>query len=128
MQPVFQREVPDRGDAPAIVTAFACALRQDVDPAVDMADLRGHIAEVLGGMGDTAPSAVFALTPTTGGMNTPDWLLFSVFDNMTSWADFVGGLFGSDAGQQLVRHFGAVADCDQAIWGSQRTIAPPADG
>ena len=128
IQPVFQREVPDRGDAPAIVTAFACGLRQGVDPGVDMADLRGHIGEVLASMGDTAPSTVFAMTPTTGGINTPDWLLFSVFDNMTSWANFVGGLLGSDAGQQLVRHFGAVADCEQAIWGSQRTIAPPADG
>lgn len=122
---VFQREVPDRGDAPAIVTAFACGLRHAV-AAVDIADLEGHIADVLGGMEDNAPSAVFSLTPTTGGANTSDWLLFSVFDNMTSWASFVGGLSGSDAGQQLVRHFGAVVDCDQAIWSSQRTIAPPA--
>ena len=121
---VFQREVPDRGDAPAIVTAFACSERQGGD-AVDIADLEGHIAGVLGGMGDTAPSAVFSLTPTTGGPNTPDWVLFSVFDSMTSWANFVGGLFGSDAGQQLVRHFGGVADCEQAIWSSQRMIAPP---
>ncbi len=124
---VFQREVPDRGDATAIVTAFACGVREGVTP-VGITDLEGHIAGVLGGMEDNAPSAVFSLTPTTGGANTPDWLLFSVFDSMTSWANFVGGLFSSDAGQQLVRHFNAVADCDQAIWSSQRTIAPPASG
>ena len=124
---VFERDVPDRGDAPAIVTAFACGVRQGVAP-VGMVDLEGHIAGVLGGMEDNAPIAVFSLTPTTGGANTPDWLLFSVFDNMTSWASFVDGLFSSDAGQQLVRHVGAVVDCDQAIWSSQRTIAPPAGG
>lgn len=122
---VFQREVPDRADAPAIVTAFACGVREGVTP-VGIADLEGHIADVLGGMEDNAPNVVFSLTPTTGGANTPDWLLFSVFDSMTSWANFVGGLFSSDAGQQLVRHLNAVADCDQAIWGSQRVIAPPA--
>ena len=124
---VVQRDVPDRGDAPAIVTAFACGVREGVT-AEGIADLEGHIGDVLGGMGDNAPNFVFSLTPITGGANTPDWLLFNVFDNMTSWANFVGGLFGSDAGQQLVRHFGGVVDCDQAIWSSQRVIAPPASG
>ena len=122
---VYPREVPDRGDAPAIVTAFACGVRQGVTPE-GIADLEGHVADVLGSMGDNAPDVVFSLTPSTGGANTPDWLLFNVFDSMTSWADFVGGIFGSDAGQQLVRHFNGVVDCDQAIWSSQRTIAPPA--
>ncbi len=122
---VFPREIPDRGDAPAIVTAFACGVRQGVD-AVGIADLESHVAGVLGGMGDNAPDVTFSTTPTTGGANTPDWLLFNVFDSMTSWANFVGSLFSSDAGQQLVRHFNGVADCEQAIWSSQRTIAPPA--
>jgi len=122
---VFPSELPDRVDAPAIVTAFACDLREGASPA-DIADLEGHIAGVLGAMGDNAPTATVSITPTTGGDNTSDWVLFNVFDSMTSWASFVGGLFTSDAGQQLVRHFGGVADCEQAIWSSQRTIAPPA--
>ncbi len=76
------------------------------------------------------PVCIAGVFPHTNhrGANTPDWLLFNVFDSMTSWASFVDGIFGSDAGQQLVRHFGAVVDCDQAIWSSQRTIAPPTGG
>lgn len=131
IQPVFQREgtgdAGDDGDGNAIVSASACRLKPGVGPA-DLADLNRHIAGVLGEMGDNAPNVVYALSPTTGGQNTPDLVLFTVNDNLTSYANFTGALFGSEAGESLGRHLRNVADCNQALWISQRVIDAPEEG
>jgi len=124
IQSVFQREGADDGDSSSIVSASACSLKPGVG-ASDLEDLNGHIAGVLGDMGDNAPNLVFALSPTTGGRNTPELVLFTVNDSLTTYANFTGSLFGSEAGQSLGRHLNNVADCNLALWTSEQVIAAP---
>jgi len=125
IQTVFQREGADNvGDGSTIISSSACSLKPGVEPA-DVEDLRGHISGVLGGIGDRAPNSVYTISPTTGGPNTPELVLFTVNDSMTSYANFTGSLFGTEEGQSLGRHFRAVADCSLALWTGQQVIAPP---
>ena len=77
------------------------------------------------GQGENAPNSVYALSPTTGGQNTPELVLFTVNDSLTSYGEFMGGMFGSEAGQALGRHLNAVADCNLALWVGQQVIAAP---
>jgi hypothetical protein len=124
VQPVFQREGAGDDDETTLISSNACRLKRGVGPA-HIQDLRLHIAGVLEGLGDTAPNSVWTITPTTGGQNTPELVLFAVHASPASYADFVANLFGSEAGQRLGRHLNLVADCNLALWTGQQVIATP---
>ncbi len=121
---VFEREGAEPDGDTTLVSASGCRLRQGVG-AADIADLSGHIADVMTGLGNNAPNAAYAISPVTGGPTSPDLVLFTVNNNMTAYANFVGSLFGSEEGASLGRHFNAVADCSLALWTGQQVIEAP---
>ena len=123
---VYQGEGPGNNGAPAFVSAFSCDARPGVGPA-QMQDLRNHIADVVGTLGDDAPRFMFTSTPITSGANSPDVRLFAVNDSISDWANFNAAVGNSEGGPQLLRHFGMVLDCGQALFTSQQVISAPTD-
>lgn len=122
---VFQREGYAPDGSPGLVSGLACMARPGVGPE-QLQDLRTHIADVVGSLGGDAPNAIFMMTPITQGPTSADMVLLAAFDGVSPWAGFVSAVRSSPGGQMLMRHFQAVAECDQALWSSQRVIAPPA--
>jgi hypothetical protein len=123
---VYQGEGPTDTAAPAFVSAFSCNAKPGVGPA-QMADLRNHIGAVVGTLGDDAPRFMFTSTPITNGANSPDVRLFAVNDSISDWASFNAAVGNSAGGPQLLRHFGMVLDCGQALFTSQQVVSAPAD-
>jgi len=123
LTPVFQREGNTPNDEPSFVSAYACNTNPGVGP-VHVQDLRDHIADVVGGLGDDAPNLIFTLDPITQGPTSADVILFTVNDSVTDWANFTTAIRSSPGGPNLGRHFEAVADCNLALWSAQRVIAP----
>ena len=117
--PTFVR-VPPSGDDSVLISSFACNLR-DGAGIVDIQDLTGHSADVFSSMGDNAPMGTYMVDPFTGS-NVADRYLFSTFENVTAWTNFVNNLLPSPAGQSLIRHRDAVLDCDLSLWNGQMVI------
>lgn len=125
MNVVHSKESDGDGNDVEMVNSFACRLKHGVD-ATDVADLRRHMAGVFGSM-DSAPNFTATATPMTGGPQTPDIHLFSVYDNPADWSTFVGELVASAEGQMLIRHFGTTLDCDRTLWGARQVVEGPDD-
>ena len=123
---VFQRDGYTPDGSPGFVSGSACMARPGVGPE-QIQDLTTHIADVVGSLGSKAPNAVFMMTPITQGPTSADMVLLAGFDGVSSWADFIAAIRGSSGGPMLMRHLQAVAECDQALWYSQRVIAPSAE-
>ena len=123
---VFQRQGYTPDGSPGFVSASACTARPGVGPE-QLQDLRTHIADVVGSLGADAPNAIFIMTPITQGPTSADMVLMAAFDGVSPWADFITAIRSSADGPMLMRHFQAVAECDQALWNSQRVIAPAAE-
>lgn len=121
--PIFQREGNEPDGEPGFVSAYACSTNPGVGP-VAVQDLRNHIAGVVGGLGDAAPNFMFTMSPITSGPTAADVILFAVTDSVSSWAKFTTAVRSSPGGPNLGRHFQAVANCDLALWNTQRVIAP----
>lgn len=121
--PVFQREGNEPDGEPGFVSAYACSTQPGVGP-VEVQDLRNHISDVMGTLGDNAPGFMFTMNPITSGPTAADVILFAVNDSVSSWVNFTTAVRSSPAGPSLGRHFQAVADCDLALWNTQRVIAP----
>lgn len=119
----FEREVePVEGDDTVVVSSSACQFRHGVG-AAHVPDLTGHIAGVLGEMGDNAPTGVFMADPITGGGPVQiDRFIFNVNDDMSSWSNFVSSLVTSEAGQRLGRHFNMVFNCTASLWAAQQVV------
>ncbi|MEM9620400.1 MAG: hypothetical protein AAF993_02045 [Pseudomonadota bacterium] len=113
--------------SPSFITSNACRLHEGMG-AEQMRDLGGHISAVMAELGDAAPQATYAIAPTTRGPNMPDMVIFSVNESATSYAEFVAQLYGTDAGQRLIRHFNMLGNCGNAMWAGQQVIeGPPAE-
>lgn len=126
IMPMFEREGADDGGSDTnIVSTSACQLMPGVGPE-EIGDLRTHISGVLGGMGDNTPSAVYGMASMTGGQNTPEFVLFTVNDSLTSYGEFMGAIAADADGQMLGRHFNSLGDCNLAMWTSQQVITPAA--
>lgn len=123
LTPVFEREGSAPDGEPSLVSAFACNTNHGVGP-VDVQDLRNHIADVVGGLGDKAPSLMFTLSPITQGPTSADVIMFTVNDSLSAWADFTTAVRSSPGGPVLGRHFASVVDCNLALWNAQQVIAP----
>lgn len=123
---VFQRDGYTPDGKPGFVSAFACSSNSGFGPE-DWQDLRSHIADVLGSLGGNAPNAMFMMNPITQGPTSADAILLAANDSVSSWAQFTSAVRASPGGPSLGRHFRAVADCDLALWYSQRVIAPAAE-
>ena len=122
---IFAREgAQDDGDGQAFISALACGLHDGVGPA-GVADLHGHMAATFGGLGEAAPNLSYSISPVTGGPNTPDMVMFNVFDGPVAYANFVNALFGDGSNASLGRHLRAVADCNIALWDSTQMLAGP---
>ena len=125
LQAMFQNESLGDGEPSAsVVSSSACQLKPGIG-ALHMQDLGDHIAGVLGGIGSNAPNAVYAMSSMTGGPTTPEFVLFTVNESLTSYANFTGTLSGSAEGQRLGRHFNMVAECNLAMWTTQQVIEGP---
>ncbi len=122
---VHEREdyTPDPNGS-AIVSALACNWKPNAGMSAS-GDLLSHIAGTVGGLGKDAPGAMYAMTPRTAGPNTPDIVLFTVNQSMSSYAKFNAALRSSDQGPALGRHLDQVADCNLAIWNGRQVIAGP---
>jgi hypothetical protein len=123
LTPVFQKEGSAPDGEPAFISASACSINPGIGP-VEVQDLRNHIADVVGSLGDAAPNLMFTLTPITSSPTGPEEILFAVHDSVSSWANFTTAVRSSPAGPSLGRHFQAVLDCDLALWNTQRVITP----
>jgi hypothetical protein len=114
---------PEGAGQAALVSGSACSIKHGMG-AAEVQDLRDHIAGVVGSLGDNAPNFMFTLSPVTSGPNSPDILLFTVNESLTSYAKFREDIRTSEGGAMLGRHFNTVLDCSLALWNSQRVIAP----
>jgi hypothetical protein len=124
LMPMFQREgAGDSESGTNIISTNACQLTPGVG-ADQIDDLGKHINGVLGAMADNTPSAVYAMAAMTGGQNTPDFVLFTVNDSLTSYGNFIGAVGADPEGQMLGRHFNMMGDCNLAMWTSQQVITP----
>ena len=124
IMPMFQREGAGDGGAEAnVISTNACQLMPGVG-ADEIGDLGLHINGVLGAMGDNTPSAVYAMASMTGGQNTPEFVLFTVNESLTSYGTFMGAIGADPNGQMLGRHFNMMGDCNLAMWTSQQVITP----
>ena len=125
MNVIHSQETEGDGNDVSMVNSFACKRRHGVD-ATDVADLRRHMAGVFGNI-DGAPYFSAMANPLTGGPQTPDLYVFSVYDNPADWSAFVGKLVNSAEGQMLIRHFGTTLDCDRSLWVSRQVVEGPDD-
>jgi len=123
---VFQRDGYTPDGKPGFVSAYACSTNAGFGPE-DWQDLRGHIADVLGSLGSSAPNAMFMMNPITQGPTSADAVLMAASNSVSSWANLTSAVRSSPGGPSLGRHFQAMADCDLALWYSQRVIAPAAE-
>ena len=96
-----------------LVSSYSCDVRHGAS-ASDMKDLMRHAGQVLGGMGNNAPSGAYVIDPLTGS-NGADRYLFQTHANMTDWTKFARALSGSPAGQELIRHTNKILDCDMSL-------------
>ena len=121
--PVFNRDDAAPDGEPGFVSAYACNTHPGIGP-VEVQDLRNHIAREMGGLGDNAPEFMFTMNPITSGPTSADVILFAVNDSVSSWVNFTTAIQSSPGGPNLGRHFQAVAECELALWNTQRVIAP----
>ena len=88
-----------------------------------MAGLRNQIAAVQQALGDDAANFAFHLTPMAGGPDTPDEVIFAVFDDTAHWARSQMALQSSAEGQALMQMGQSVVDCDMSLWWGEQVVA-----
>ncbi len=122
-RPIQVRVPPQDQKGPTLVTASLCHLRDGVRNT-DLRDLTTHMAEFASSAGAASPSAGYTINPITKGLNSPDVFMLNVYQNNKAWAESQRRLFTSADGQTLLRHFGAVLDCNaRGMWRSEQTVA-----
>lgn len=120
LRPVFQSPQAAKAD-PKFVTSSACTTRGDMSPG-DVADLRGHIGDVLGGLASYQTTFAFSIVPMTAGPDAPDVYLIGAHDDVAGWAKRSTELQQSEAGQSLARHFAKTMECNTSLWHSERVV------
>jgi hypothetical protein len=106
----------------SFVVSYACRTHQAPSPAA-FGDLHRHINEELSGMAGASPTGTFVISPATGDPSGPNAVYVNVFENVSHWAAFDSELNGTESGQMLLRHFGAMMNCATNMWASEQVIA-----
>lgn len=105
----------------AVISSNACMLNDGVTSA-SLDDLWDHANGVLSNMDEYSNFLLYASNPVTPGANSADLYLYGVSDSLTSWAAGRAAFGGTDAGQQLGRHFRAMMTCTSDLWIGQQVV------
>ena len=111
-------------EPPALISAMACSVKGQMSQG-DVMDMRAHINDVLGGLPSYKGVPMYSIAPITTSPQSPDVFLFTVHENVGSWANRTAELRGSNAGQSLRRHFDATMDCHPSLWFGEQIVTPP---
>ena len=104
-----------------VVASNACRIKDGVSRE-DMVDLENHIAGIRTAMGDQAPLMTASIRMFTTGPNTPDWVTFSTYNNMTQRGDSVTTMRQMEQAQSLFRHRRTKLDCSFSLWRGQQVM------
>lgn len=105
IQPFFVREGDEGsqdGDT-TLIANLACTFKHGKGFR-HLTDLTGHMNAVMQSFGDNGPGIAAVRRPVTSGPNFPDLFIFSIFENMTHWSNYVGQLFSTEQGQSMRNH------------------------
>jgi len=118
---MFEGGEPPVATPPAIISSNACMFKGNILPA-DISDFKQHVGEVLGSIPAYKNAVLYASSPLTPANNSADLYLYSVHENLSSWASKRVAFEASKGAAALGRHFQSMLDCTTSLWIGQRVV------